>query len=138
MKKIHAWGLKNIDFLNGIFMAIQWGYLMVVFALESDSALKEEWMANICVLTGAGYLSVIILPFGVLQQKLFGKHSKKIRHSLIILLFYTEIFFIFHFIYITIFSKTDPMLCFANTGVIFIYSCMEKILCKINRDKKNE
>jgi hypothetical protein len=137
MKKIHAWSLKNIDFLNGVFMAIQGGYLMIVFALESDSALKEEWMENICVLTGAGYLSIIILPFGVLQQKLFGKYSGKIRHSLIILLFYTEIFFIFHFIYITIFSKTDPMLCFANTGVIFIYSCMEKILCKINRDKKS-
>jgi hypothetical protein len=138
MKKIHAWSLKNIDFLNGVFMAIQWGYLMIVFALETDSGLKEEWMASACGLTGVGYLSIIILPFGILQHKLFGKHSKKIRRSLVIMLFYAEIFFIFHLIYITIFSKTDPMICFANTGVIFIYSCMEKILRNTNRDKKSE
>jgi hypothetical protein len=139
MKKIHTWSLKNIDFLHGVFTAIQWGCLVIVFALETDSVLKEDWMVSACILSSIGYLSIILLPIFIFQHKfIFREHSKKIIHGIIIMLFYSEILLIFHLIFTTVFSKTDPLFCFANTGAIFTFSCMEKILDKTNRDRKAE
>jgi hypothetical protein len=96
-------------------------------------------MVNVCILSSIGYLSIILLPIFIFQHKfIFRESSKKIIHGLIIILFYSEILLILHLIFITIFSKTGTLFCFANMGAIFTFSCMEKILGKTNRDKKSE
>jgi hypothetical protein len=129
MKKFNVYILRNVDFLHGIFAAVQWIFLLVAFAFNDNNSLKKDWLDNAFILSGIGYLSFFIFPIFVLQCKLFLREkTENFLHGMIIILFYSEIIFIFHFLIIVVFSRKEPLFCFANTGIIFIFSCFEKII----------
>jgi hypothetical protein len=129
MKKLHHYILENTDFLHGVFVSIQWVLLFLVFALTFDNDLKNEWLESAFVLSVIGYISIILSPIFIFQCKfIFRENSKKILHGIIIVLFYSEIVFIIQFIFIAIFSRNDPLFCFTNPGIIFMFSCLDKIL----------
>jgi hypothetical protein len=129
MKRFNIYILKNTDFLHGLFVAMQWIFLLIVFSVKDDNNLKGDWLDSAFILSGIGYLSFILFPIFILQSKLiFREKSKNIVHGIIIILFYSEIFFIFQFIFTVVSLRDDPLFWFANTGIIFTFSCFEKIL----------
>jgi hypothetical protein len=129
MKRINIYILKNADFLHGVFAALQWVLLLIFFAFEDDNALKKQWLEGAFVLSGIGYLSFILFPIILLQCKLiFRDKSEKYLCGIIIILFYSEIIFIFQLLFTVVFSRDDPLFCYANTGAIFAFSCFKRLL----------
>jgi hypothetical protein len=132
MKKIHTYILENTDFLHGVFVSIQWMSLLIIFYIKTDNNLEKEWLNSAFILSGIGYLSIILFPFFIFQKK-----SEKVLHGIIIIVFYSEIFFIFQLIFTAIFSRDDILYCFANTGLIFTFSCFKKLLAVTSHYQKS-
>jgi hypothetical protein len=132
MKKIHSYILEHEDFLHGVFVAVHWLSLLLVFAIKTDNSVKREWTDTAFILCGIGYLSFILFPILIIQSKfIFRKHSLKITQGIIIVLFYSEIVLYLQFIITAFFSKNAILFCFANPGVMFMYSCFEKVNKKV-------
>jgi hypothetical protein len=131
MKKIHVYILEHTDFLHGIFVTIQWLSLMLIFAFKTNNSLKSELLDTAFILCCIGYLSFILFPILVIQHKfIVRRHSQKITRGIIIVLFYSEIILYLQFIVTVFFSKRASLFCFANPGVMFMFSCFEKVMQK--------
>jgi hypothetical protein len=110
---------------------------MIVFAVTTDNTLKKEWLDSAFIFCGIGYLSFFLFPIIIFQQKvIFREYSRKTMRGIIIVLFYSEIVLFLEFLFTIFLSKNTPLICFSNPGVMFSFSCFERILTKWDKKHK--